>query len=325
MAEDRIRIGFNGYEHAAFNCLSPDSVNRQIAKGLEVDASLWEMKPRGYWPSDCRWDPYVGYVMRDLDIGWVFMHWEDLKGSLPGGQFHPDWRALDPYRPINVNCPMGVQIPAVLYMNPNYDLFKSEEVEKFFDQLATLHTQRQEDAYLTVGLDLETVLVLEVKGIAQDAASVVDAFFERLIGLPYVNHVFSDEVVRAMPPTQETFARPSYWGHFGGAYPDGMQKVLSLCDTAERDLLMCENILALLGDHADAAELSAQVENAWDHLLIGENSEVRFTDPDSGPDSHTFYPNAALVLETYAHSIQAYEAARALKQRLFRRLHNRRD
>lgn len=316
MADGRIRIGFNGYEHAAFNCLSADSVMRQIQKGLATDQEIWEVKPRGYWPSDCRWDPYVGYALRDQDMGWVFLHREDFKVSCPGGKFHPDWKDLDLYRPLNLKCPLHTRLPAMLYSNPNYDLFKPDETEQWFAEFAALHTERRSDAYVSIGLDFETLLVLEVKGAVKEPARAVEVFFSRLVSLPYVRHTFADEVLRSMPPEQEAFARPSYWAHFGGAYPDGVQKILALCDAAERDLLMGEDLLALVGERPDTAGLKREMEQAWDHLLIGENSEVRFTDPSSDAGAHTFYPTESLILETYDHAIRAHEMARNIKQRL---------
>lgn len=319
----RMRIEFNGYEHAAFNCLSPDSTIRQIQKGLKVDAELWGNEPHGYWPSDCRWDPYVGYLFRDTSIRWVYLFWDAIKTSNPGGKFYPDWRDFDPYRPINIKCPMGARIGSLIDTECNYDLFRPERSETFFEKLQHLHTTREEDAVVCIGLDFETLPVLEVKEVAPDAERLVRDFLDRLTGLEYIRHVFTEEVLDRMPPVQEVFVRQAFWAHFGGASPDGVQKILSLCDTAERDLLMCENLLPLLPDSAEAEGLSQAVEEAWDHLLVGENSEVRFTDVRSDLGASTFYPNESLVLETYDHAVRAYETARDLKHRLFKIYHNR--
>jgi len=316
MAEDRLQIGFNGYEHAAFTCISPDSVVRQIRKGLEVDRGIWDAPPRGYWPSDCRWDPYVGHLMRDQDLGWVFLHRESVRISNPGGKHYPDWRELDLNLPFSIKCPMQARVPGVVYANINYDLFRTKDTETYFAELETANAQSPQGAYSAIGLDLETLLVLEVKGVTSDPLGAFESFLVRLSSLPYVEFAFTDDVLRLLPPRQELFVRPSYWGHFGGAYPDGVQKILALCDAAERDLIMCEDLLALIGEHPDTDGAAAEIEQAWDHLLIGENSEVRFTDPPTDENSHTFYPTENLVLETYDHAIHAYEAARRLKRRL---------
>ena len=66
MSEGRIRTGLDGYEHAAFNCISADSVARQIRRGLETDRHTWDAKPHGYWPSDCRWSVRAGSASAEL-------------------------------------------------------------------------------------------------------------------------------------------------------------------------------------------------------------------------------------------------------------------
>ena len=322
--EGRIEIGFNGYEHAAFNCLSPESVARQIRRGFEADEQIWGLKPRGYFPSDCRWEPYAGYLFKDYDIGWIFPAWSSVKLSNPGPPFYSDWRELDPYRPMLVKCPMGARVPAIVWENNNYELLLPEQTEAFFTLLDDLHRQRREDGCVAIEMDFEAILILEVKGMIEDATAVMEAFLDRLTRLDYVSHAFSGEMLRLMPPTQEVFLRPAYWGHFGGAYPDGVQQILSLCDRAEHDLLMCEDLLGLLGDTPEAAAARKTFEDAWDDLLVAQNSEVRFTDPPTDTAAHTFYPTEQLILKTYEHAIRAHETAAALKQRLFGMYHRAR-
>ena|GEM_PF-3300765 len=318
--DGRLKIEFNGYEHAPFNCLSPDSVNKQVEKGLIKDHEIWGQwgeKPGGYWPSDCCWDPYVGYLLKSRGFKWAYFGSEHFKQSNPGGKYYPDWRNLDLYRPLSVRCPMNVKINGLCYSNPNYDLFRPEQMEAFFSQLEQLRLERKEDGYVSIGLDFETLLVLEVKGICPDGAQVFADFLERLRSAENIRHEFSDTILEIIPPKQETFVRQNYWGYYGGAYPDGAQRILSLCDTAERDLLMCENLLGLMDSKADSVKMGEEIEVIWQYLLEAENSEVRFTNPSLDEKAHVFYPKEHVVVETLEHAIKAFESARKLKQRLF--------
>lgn len=311
-----MRIEFNGYEHAAFNCLSPDSVRRQIEKGLETDAQIWETQPGGYWPSDCRWDPYAGCILREKGLKWIFLHQLDFKNSNPGGPFYADWKNLDLRRPILVRCPGGVRIPAFHYANVNYDLFRPGQNEAFFSQLDGLNNSAKDDACVSIGLDFETLPVLEVKGICQDAVQVMKEFLDKLGRLPFVTHAFAGEILERLPPRQEAFVRQAYWGHFGGAYPDGAQRILSLCGAAERDLLMCADLLALTGDTPENSARAKKIEAAWEYLLMAQNSEVWFTDPPTDANSHVFYPKEGLVMETIEQAMKALNTAREIKAAL---------
>ncbi|OGV62708.1 MAG: hypothetical protein A3K19_24385 [Lentisphaerae bacterium RIFOXYB12_FULL_65_16] len=251
-----------------------------------------------------------------INIAFGFM--ANMKFSILPSEDDVAWRGYGPLFRILAEFP---QLRADLfYRNNNYNLLLPEDMEVWFAELEQLKSQHTEDVLLAIGLDMEAPLVLEVQGYAKDGTQQFREFARRLAATDGVRFTLMGDYLREHPPKREVFIRHTTWHGYGHGFwgPDGSQKLISLCEAAERDILDCED---LLGDGAENPKFRGDLERAWEHLMAALVTDAHFTDrwvQKSKGDSYPMrYPVARVILGALDNALAARQQARDLKRALW--------
>jgi hypothetical protein len=314
--EKRLSISTNGYEHIAYPFVSSECAEKNITKGLTADKSVWGVSDaEGFFPSDCAWDPLSGLQLTNAGVKWIICPAGLMNNAIPcGGK--SSLSEYNPYLPINALCPDGARIPFFFYQNNNYHIFeKSEDMEKWFLELEGLIKNSKDDLVVPIGLDMETILVLEKRGHITDGSECFKRFLGRLEEIQGVQFSFLGDFLRAHPPEDDIFVKHSYWMYGNGCWlPDGSQKLISVSDSAEKMILECE---ALIDSGLDCSGLKDEIETAWEFLLASHVTDAKFTDRWDYPFP---YPAPKVILKAYDNALAAEDLARKIKKNLLQKI-----
>ncbi len=326
--EGRLRIGTNGFEHGYLPTFPLFAMEKLIAKGVEIDRTVYGQAPTGFWPSDGCWDPTVVKPLRDNGVAWVFNGFEVIKWAAPGGPYHVDWREIDPFWPVRLRGPEETEITNVhCAMSTNYDILLGRDRERY-DRLFGMFRERAEsgrDGLYIFGFDLEILTVLGGPRYRDPDNKPFGRFIEEILSLKNVRFSTVDEFLAGHPPEKSVFLR-EVWNPYG--WDSGYRKLTDICRQAGDYLLAVEDLLAARPSLANES-VRGRLETLWERYLFSMQSEARMTGAPhmwdqttaSGSEqtpSGVIYPPDALRMAAFDDAIAALRGARALKQELLR-------
>ena len=111
IAEERVRIGTNGFEHVLLPTLSVFAQEKNVQLGVELDRSAYGQQPTGFWPSDGCWDSTAAKPLRDSGVEWVY--YGNIASSNPGRSYFNDWTEVEHFMPFTIQGPEGSSIVSV--------------------------------------------------------------------------------------------------------------------------------------------------------------------------------------------------------------------
>ncbi len=326
VAEGRIGISTNGFEHAFLPTLSIPAQEKLIAKGVEVDRSVYGVQPQGFWASDCCWDSTVVKPLVDNGVRWAYVGpW--LKTSNPGGPFYNDWTDYDPYLPVWVRGPEESRIAAFPCPYAQYDILLEKNAEQYKQFFAGIRERADRmDGFAFIQMDFEVLAVLKSSMWSREKQIPMEKFLEDLLALPKCAFGFASEYLDSHPPEKSICLRECPGGAWLEPWDGGCRKLDTTCRQAEQYLLDIEDLLAGGRPVCAGAEVRSRLELLWERFLLSMQSEARMTsypfmwDERDGKnkclDQCLIYPPDEMVLEAINDAIAALRGARELKREL---------
>ena len=312
ISEGRFRISSNGFEHIPMPFVSYECTNKNILKGIETDQKVWSIKqPDGFVPSDGSWDPTIGLLAHKAGLKWVMCHRNYVtKEKLE------EYKDIDPYHPVYAICPENTRVMVPLAHNRCAVLvLREKDMDDWFNELKAISASRKDDVFMCATLDMEMPLAIKVQGYAENGIERFQRFIEKWTQMQGIEFTFIGDYLEKHPPKQEAYLKHSYWHWYGDGWckSDGAEKLVSICSSAERNILDCENLISA---GYNAPEVRFELEQAWEHLLFALNSEAYFTDNLSGKNDGIKYPLARVNIDAYDNALKANELSKQIKIKL---------
>lgn len=326
VAEGRINISANGFEHVFLTSLSIFAQEKLIRKGVELDKAVYGRQPSGFWPSDCLWDSTAIKPLSDNKVRWIYTgNW--IKESNPGGPYYNDWRDYDYFLPVRVQGPEDATIVNIHSGTGNFGIFCPPLQSKaHLEKLALIKERAQsgKDGIFLFAVDLECLAALKCKQYnVKQAEKYLAQFIEELLAMKNSRFAFADQFIDQHPPTRTVCLREKpCWRDSGGSH-SGHYQLDKTCDLAEQYLLELEDMFAARPDLATPA-MKDELEKLWERFLFAMQSEPRMTGSDYMWEPETnkcegqgvIYPPDYMVLEAMNDATHVLREARKLKQKL---------
>jgi|GEM_PF-809752 len=86
-----LEITGSGYYHPLFPLLSQEYAVMQIQKDLDLKKRLFNVEPKGFWPTDLGWVPWLTPILKNLGFSWVVID----SPSLTLSNALPQWKQID--------------------------------------------------------------------------------------------------------------------------------------------------------------------------------------------------------------------------------------
>jgi hypothetical protein len=325
--EKRIGISTNGFEHAFLPTLSVPTQEKLIAKGVEVDRSVYGVQPQGFWASDCCWDSTVIKPLADNGVRWAYIGpW--IKSSNPGGPFYNDWKDYDPYLPVWVKGTENSRLAAFPSPYAQYDILLEKNAEQYKRFFAGIRERADKgDGFAFIQMDFEVLAVLKSSMWNREKQVPMEKFIENLLALPKCSFGFASEYLDSHPPEKTVCLREGIPGEYK-PWDCGCRKLDTTCRQAEQYLMDVDDILAARPALASKG-IRQRVELLWERFLLSMQSEPRMTshrfmwDDEDGKnrclDKCVIYPPDEMVLEAINDATAAFRGARQLKRELMAR------
>lgn len=332
VAEGRISISTNGFEHVYLPMLSIFSQEKLIAKGVALDRSVYGRQPSGFWPSDCMWDSTVIKPLCENKVRWVYTG-DLIQPSNPGGHLYNDWRDYDYFLPVYAQGPENAAIINIHSGTGNFDLLYPPLRNK--TQLESLNlikerAQSGKDGIFLFTIDLECLAALKCRQFnVKQAEKYLAQFIEELLAMKNSRFAFVDQFIDRHPPARTICLREGpNWGR--GGWHSGSYKLDKTCEQAEQYLLELEDMLEA-GPDPSALAIKDELEKLWERFFFSMQSEPRMTNEEYMWQSETnkcegkgvVYPPDSMVLEAMNDAIFVLREARKLKQKIIGKIHEK--
>jgi peptidoglycan/xylan/chitin deacetylase (PgdA/CDA1 family) len=282
-ARGQFAIGTYTYAHPVLPLVPREDARRQVARGLEADQRVWGFRPSGLLLPEAAWDMTLPAILSELGLEWVVLDsdlFAEYRGqdAYPGTVFVP---GTDGAQTIGILRNDRMRIPVD---DLDYGKFSAERY------LAHLQRYRQRlpgDQFLILATDAENLYLgsLDVYGLpfGAEAPHVVAAeYLDRLYSLleaqPWIRFVTIEEYLAEYPPQLLAYAESKrcdmpfdLW-----LYGEGRERLNVLEAEARGHVRSAEYVVGLAraqGANVQAAE--RLLEQAWDQLLLAENSDGR--------------------------------------------------
>lgn len=337
LARGQFGLGTYTYAHPILSLLPREDVVRQLAKGLACDEKVWGVRPRGLLLPEVAWDMTLPLAMDELRIEWVAIYREIIptlasKPAYPGvvwaaGAAGSRAKAVLGNRTISkaVQQALRGEIPPSRIAEMIVDgadspaenaqtsqdardacgghdrfiLLKQDAEVLYFATMA----RHMADGSLTWGDELPAV----------EAADRFDAVLREIERIPGVEFVTIEEFLATHSPDQLMFPE-CISGHADmdkWTRGEGRERLNVLTDAARDEIRAATYAVELAASLASTAPGAAPVpdanlrkarsllEEAWDALLLAENS-----------DGRAFIPHPTRKLAVATAAVRAAELAR---------------
>ena len=289
-ARGQVAIGTYTYTHPVLTLLPYEDVRRQLARGLQVDEQVWGFRPDGLLLPEVSWDVTLPEIMPQLGLDWVVV-FDALVPKYAGAVTFPGSVKL---QGIDGHTVTGVLANDAL-RGPIWSLAETGEgLEEYLARLAGLHARLEHDQLLALKTDAEFLYftglarlgLTEGAALPGEPASLADMhrLYAALADLPYAQFTTIPEYLAGHPPGEVVYAESK-----GGTEAldrwlrgEGRERLNILEADARQHIRVAGGLLSL----AEAQGLATQAgralyEQAWEQLLLAENSDGRGFTPHS--------------------------------------------
>ncbi len=316
-ARGQIAIGTYTYTHPVLTLIPYEDVRRQLALGLDADEEAWGIRPAGLLLPEVSWDVTLPQIMPELGINWVIVY-EALVPAYAGTNAFPGTVKL---QGINGTSITGILAHDAL-RGPIWDLAESGEgLDAYLKQLEAFHAGVANDQLLALKTDAE---FLYFSGIARLGLSEGDSLpgdppgladmhrlYQALESLSYVQFTTISEWIDEHPPEETVYAESKGGNDALDRWlrGQGRERLNILEADAREHIRTAEGILTIAETQGLNTNAARQLyEQAWDQLLLAENSDGRGFDPHSS--RKIFVAQAAVkAAELAKQAIQAITAS----------------
>lgn len=322
--EGRYEIVNRPYFHATMSMLAYDEAADQVRRSVEINQEVWGVHPVGAHHNGWPWDPVTGKALLDNGIQYQLLaNWQLYHYTDPPVADH-----AATYRAARVHTVGESQIPALWVSFSKGDIGVPQEMcpayflqvlqgkkpmRQFQQGVERIQAMNQQGDMLALFFsDSETFWREPYTGASGLSQAEMEARYDEMLSylesLPYVEFTLCKDYVAAFPPRSTYYLRPSVspfgpgqgfdtWvdGAFKQAYNLNIQ-----CARATEDIHTAESILRFarkLG--ADVSKAEAQLEEAWQHLMLSKTAVGR-----------GLAPKEAITLWCDEHAISASRLAR---------------
>jgi len=286
----QISIGTYTYTHPVLTLIPYEDVQRQLAKGLDADEEIWGFRPSGLLLPEVSWDVTLPQIMPELGIDWVIVY-EALVPAYAGASAFPGSVKL---QGINGTTITGILAHDAL-RGPIWDFTESGEgLDAYLKQLETFHAGVINDQLLALKTDAEFLYfsgitrlgLSEGDSLPGDPPGLADMhlLYEALESLPNVQFTTIPEWLDEHPPEKTVFAESKGGNDALDRWlrGQGRERLNILEADAREHIRMADGILTIAETQGLNTDTARQIyEQAWDQLLLAENSDGRGFDPHS--------------------------------------------
>ena len=283
-ARGQAAIGTYTYTHPVLTLLPYEDVYRQLVRGLEADEKTWGFRPKGLLLPEVSWDVTLPQIMPELGIDWVIVY-EALIPRYAGADSFPGTVLLEG---IDGQTATGVLAHDAL-RGPIWEIADTGRgLEAYLAQIGNFQAKQERDQLLALKIDAEflyfTGLVREglVEGdeLPGPPASLADMhrLYTALEAMPNVRFTTIAAYVAAHPPSETVYAESKGGNDALDRWlrGEGRERLNILEADARQHICTAAGVIALAeAQGLDTRRARALYEQAWDHLLLAENSDGR--------------------------------------------------
>lgn len=281
------QLGTYTYTHPIPQLLNSKEFTMQMAKGLELDRTIHNVKTEGFLPPEFAYSHEMGEVLYDQGVTWFVALASQIQKGLQAVGVEQD-----PYFPCKVDLGDGRTLMAVpaAYQLPDTQVqfFKFmmkgmlpvDAVIEGIKKFAELHP----DGVLLFKRDAETIFIDHFNGGFDKTFEVMDEFLAKASKLDCIQPMWISEMLEACKnPT--TITLPDYLGN---------TKIETFTEGAAEPLWNLTKEVRSKIEEAEQRGVSTEIiEKAWHHLMLSHNSDGRigYWFSEWNPGEHTVAPS----------------------------------
>jgi hypothetical protein len=301
-ARGQAAIGTYTYSHPVLTLLPYEDVRRQLVRGLEADETVWGFRPNGLLLPEVSWDVTLPEIMPGLGLEWVVVY-NTLVSDYANAASFPGTVRL---QGIEANTATGILAHDQL-RGPIWDIANgSHTVDAYLEQLERYHASLAGDQLLALKTDAEFLYFSGIERLgmkegddlpagAPPGFADIDRLYKVLEALPYVRFATIPEYLALNPPRLTVYAESKGGNDALDRWlrGEGRERLNILEADAREHIRMAEGVLRLAeAQGLDTAAARGLYEQAWEQLLLAENSDGRGFVPH--PSRKIFVAQAAV-------------------------------
>lgn len=286
----QVAIGTYTYTHPVLTLLPYEDVKRQLIRGLEADEAVWGFRPDGLLLPEVSWDVTLPQIMPELGLNWVVVY-EALVPQYAGADSFPGTVKLQGID----GCTITGILAHDALREPIWSIAEEGRgLQDYLDQLAAFHARQERDQLLALKTDAEFLYfsgitrlgLVEGDSLPDKPPGLADIhrLYQALENLPYVEYTTIPDYLAGHPPEEVVYAESKGGNDALDRWLRGQgRERLNILEAEAREHIHIADGIITLAETQRLETRAARelVEQAWDQLLLAENSDGRGFEPHS--------------------------------------------
>jgi len=282
--EKRYELGTYTYSHPILSHIPYEDTIRQIRKGMEIEATLWQSNSKGIILPEGGWDPSLSKILKDAGVEWALVSPTTYKKDFSEAE------AKDMFSAFKLKGIYGSKIKTVCTTGLDESTWRVVEGELYEEEYFKRISRMLEDEVDIVvdKSDAEFIYLALPRltdtpwgeGNLEKLRPFVEKFnriLERLEGLEEIEFVLVGEYMKKTETEREIALRPgSGWHKNLSQWLQGSEKIGYLTDEVRTEIKIVGYLLMFFEKQERGVKKTKTLLNeAWDKLMEAELSVGR--------------------------------------------------